>query len=655
MAICKMCHKIIPDGMDFCDECENKRTNQADESYLDSLLSSVTADDSETKKATDFYPKKAASEPAAQNADDGFILMDSSNEETAVEEVADEFPAEEIIADEVSAVDEIVEELPSDELSVDDLPGDDLVADELSSDDLPVEEPAVEDISAEDVPVEDLLEEVPEEVSEELASEDTSADKNAADEDVDDLLDGLLAEMDAAGDTVTEEDQEPIGEDDLSEIFAAAEQESSEVGVEEPEAIEPLPGDDLFSMDEATEPVEDISMADIEGLEAPEVPDPGDFGGAEPGAGDLELLGGLSIDELSGGDDAGSGGINIDADASQFLSESALEDTSEDTDSAALEVDLGDLSVESLLDDLDDGTLDETLTNLDADALAAKKEKKKKKKKSLFERLFANVVEELTPEQIALQKAKEENAARRKAEAAEKKKQQKEMSKEEKAAAKEEAAKAKEEEAKKKAEEKKRKAEEAKARAQKKKEERLALEALEVNEGRINRAGASILFVIFAVFAIFIILGTNIYYYNISIKNAQTEFDRQHYNEAYYQVYGLKIKDKDIELYDKIMTVMYVKAQENAYEHYMTVNDREKALDSLLKGLQRYDKYLELATLLDIEDDLNYVKSDILEELATEFDLSESDAYSMMSYVDSVDYSEYIYALLGNYEVELGE
>ena len=30
MAICKMCHKVIPDGRDFCDECEIKRTNQAD-------------------------------------------------------------------------------------------------------------------------------------------------------------------------------------------------------------------------------------------------------------------------------------------------------------------------------------------------------------------------------------------------------------------------------------------------------------------------------------------------------------------------------------------------------------------------------------------------------------------------------------------------
>ncbi|MCR5432751.1 MAG: hypothetical protein K6E95_09350, partial [Lachnospiraceae bacterium] len=44
MAICKMCHKVIPDGKDFCDECELKRANQADESYLDRLLSSVSSD-----------------------------------------------------------------------------------------------------------------------------------------------------------------------------------------------------------------------------------------------------------------------------------------------------------------------------------------------------------------------------------------------------------------------------------------------------------------------------------------------------------------------------------------------------------------------------------------------------------------------------------
>ena len=171
-----------------------------------------------------------------------------------------------------------------------------------------------------------------------------------------------------------------------------------------------------------------------------------------------------------------------------------------------------------------------------------------------------------------------------------------------------------------------------------------------MEHGKINKAGATILFVIFAILTIVIIIGTNIYSYNLSIENAQKDFEVKKYNEAYYEVYGLKIQDEDIELYDKIMTVMYVNTQLNSYEHYMKSNNREKALDSLLKGLQRYDKYLQLAQRLGITDDLNYVKGKLLEKLQTEFNLTEIEAYKMVEIDDSVDYSEYLYELLGNYD-----
>ena len=209
--------------------------------------------------------------------------------------------------------------------------------------------------------------------------------------------------------------------------------------------------------------------------------------------------------------------------------------------------------------------------------------------------------------------------------------------------------------AKKKAEEKKRKAAEAKERARKKKEERLAIEEFEADEGKINKAGATVLFVIFAAMTIFIIVGTNIYSYNISIKNAQEDFEVKMYNEAYYEVYGLKVKDEHIDLYDKIMTVQYVNSELNSYQYYMLANDREKALDSLLKGLQRYDKYYELAKRLGIRDDLQYVKAQILDKLLTEFDLTEVEANEMLEIRDDIDYSEYLYSLLGTYDIELNQ
>ncbi|MBO4559088.1 MAG: hypothetical protein J5712_03310 [Lachnospiraceae bacterium] len=786
MAICKMCHKPIPDGMDFCEECENKRTNQADESYLDSLLSSVTAESNDkVENAVEYFeklntpPRRAGfeishgviktapvedkvPEPVVEEtvpvAAPEEIIPETAEEITdTAEDIVEDIPeaAEEIIdaAEEIpEAVEETAEDIAADIPDIaDDIAADipDIAADltEEIPEDIPeaveeaseaaeeipeaVEEAAeaVEDIpevveeAAEDIPV--AAEEIAEEVeaipaeSEEIIEAADEGAESSDDADVDELLDGLLADMDAAGAGEPEEEVEPIGEDDLSEIFAAAQQEHEAEGTEE----ETASADDLFDIndavaepdgdaiedllggsiepdgDAATEdiPSEDIPQEDIpsedipaEDIAAAEADNP-EAAGEEPivdlldtdipdamldvpepeAAPAEEELPGPEIEIELPEPESGEGGEQlIDSTAvdsvlddilntGSFLSESDLESTNDEAEppeapAAETLADISELDVDSLLDDIDSGALDKTIESLDSEAQEKKnaKKKKNKEKKSLFERLFANIVEELTPEQIEEQKAKEEAAAKKKIEDAEKKKAQKALSKEEKEKQKAEDKAAKEEADKKKAEEKKRKAEEAKAKAQKKKEEKLALEALEVNEGRINRAGASILFVIFAVFAIFIILGTNIYYYNLSIKNAQTEFDRQHYNEAYYEVYGLRIKDKDIELYDKIMTVMYVNIQLSSYQNYIKSNNREKALDSLLKGLLRYDKYLELATLLDIEDDLNYVKSGILDALASEFQMSESDAYDMMKYVDNVDYSAYIYELLGDYEVD---
>ena len=101
------------------------------------------------------------------------------------------------------------------------------------------------------------------------------------------------------------------------------------------------------------------------------------------------------------------------------------------------------------------------------------------------------------------------------------------------------------------------------------------------------------------------------------------------------------------------MTVMYVNTQLNSYEYYMTSNNREKAMDSLLKGLQKYDKYFMLAQKLEITDDLDYVKDKILDKLENEFGLTESQAYAMMAIEEPVDYSEYLYGLIDSYDNDL--
>jgi hypothetical protein len=169
------------------------------------------------------------------------------------------------------------------------------------------------------------------------------------------------------------------------------------------------------------------------------------------------------------------------------------------------------------------------------------------------------------------------------------------------------------------------------------------IDEIEEDEGRINRLGASIVFLFFGLLVLMLLAGTNVISYSLSIQNATNYFEKQKYTQAYNEVYGIEIKDEDIEFYDKIMTVMFVNKQLNSYNNYYSLAKYPEALDSLLKGLKRYDKYIELATILGIKTDLDYVRNQILAELENVFNLSEKDALQMLKYDSMDEYSLEVY------------
>lgn len=169
------------------------------------------------------------------------------------------------------------------------------------------------------------------------------------------------------------------------------------------------------------------------------------------------------------------------------------------------------------------------------------------------------------------------------------------------------------------------------------------IDEIEDDEGRINRLGAFIVFVFFGLLVVLIISGANVVSYSLSIQHATNYFGQQKYTQAYNEVYGMDIKDEDIEIYDKIKTVMFVNKQLNSYNNFFALEKYPEALDSLLKGLQRYEKYIELATMLGIKTDLDYVRSQILAELDNQFNLSEEEAIALIHYENMDEYSLKVY------------
>jgi outer membrane biosynthesis protein TonB len=498
------------------------------------------------------------------------------------------------------------------------------------------------------MPAEEVSEEIPMSVEKEV-SEEIPMPVEPVEEEVSEEIPMPVEEK------VSEEIPMPVEEEVSEEIPMPVEEEVSEevpMPVEEKVSEEiPMPVEEEVS--------EEIPMSVAEASE--EIPAPIDDGGTEEisqPAGDSatintsELLDNINLysDDVSGGDSAETAALMNDG-----KSESS-------TDDQALN-----MMLDGLLDDLDmTGSLqqetaskDELVEDQDAEAadifdmlgadsesqdvsiddlldIAAPEEYPEEEptdQKGLFQRVFGNVINDEIAEEERKAQEEEEQKAAEKAELAEQKKAEKEQAKEAKKAEKEakKAAKA-EEKAAKKAEKEAKKAEQ---KAQQ--EEEAEAEKYEVT-GKLNKVGVAIIAILTVTFLVVEIAGTNIHGYSSSKKQAMKYFEMGKYEQAYQEVLGTKVKEKDSDTYNKIRTVMQVQRALDSYQNYDAMNYYPDALNALIRGLQRYDANLETAKQLEIEDEVDGCKEQIVSLLQSEYCVSESQARELLS-LDKAEYT----------------
>ena len=498
------------------------------------------------------------------------------------------------------------------------------------------------------MPAEKVSEEIPMSVEKEV-SEEIPMPVEPVEEEVSEEIPMPVEEK------VSEEIPMPVEEEVSEEIPMPVEEEVSEevpMPVEEKVSEEiPMPVEEEVS--------EEIPMSVAEASE--EIPAPIDDGGTEEisqPAGDSatintsELLDNINLysDDVSGGDSAETAALMNDG-----KSESS-------TDDQALN-----MMLDGLLDDLDmTGSLqqetaskDELVEDQDAEAadifdmlgadsesqdvsiddlldIAAPEEYPEEEptdQKGLFQRVFGNVINDEIAEEERKAQEEEEQKAAEKAELAEQKKAEKEQAKEAKKAEKEakKAAKA-EEKAAKKAEKEAKKAEQ---KAQQ--EEEAEAEKYEVT-GKLNKVGVAIIAILTVTFLVVEIAGTNIHGYSSSKKQAMKYFEMGKYEQAYQEVLGTKVKEKDPDTYNKIRTVMQVQRALDSYQNYDAMNYYPDALNALIRGLQRYDANLETAKQLEIEDEVDGCKEQIVSLLQSEYGVSESQARELLS-LDKAEYT----------------
>ncbi len=156
---------------------------------------------------------------------------------------------------------------------------------------------------------------------------------------------------------------------------------------------------------------------------------------------------------------------------------------------------------------------------------------------------------------------------------------------------------------------------------------------------KLNPLGVVFILTFFILIAGVIIVGTKTYSYGLDVRTASIEYSRGRYTEAYYSIYGISVKKQDYKTYDKIMTTMYVNKELNSYYNYMEVSKYSEALDSLLKGLDRYDIHIAHAKELGIEKNLKTIKKQMLKELKDTYGLTEKQADAINAIEDRAKYS----------------
>jgi len=471
-----------------------------------------------------------------------------------------------------------------------------------------------------------LLDEV--DLNEKVNTIDSTMDADSGVElDLSDLSDISLDEMDGLDDIdLSDLELDDIDFDDM-DVTSLKVQESSKEEPEEDMNLDALVKEfSEDSVEEDTSSVEDNSMEDL--FASVDVDDV--FNDAtEKMNEDVSLPDGLTLGEpeTKAEPEPEKALTNADIDSmdlDDLFSALGIEDenASEKPEDSAYTA--GEADLDALFSSASEMEMDDEFGDLsdieDISEKSTKKGKKKKEtkdkaeKKSLSEIIFGEPDEDDEEEERLLAERKE-----KKAEEKAKKAEEKEAKKAEKQ---------EQLEIKKQQDGKKQQEKDAKKQAK-----RDALNAeleAEKDQKKVSNVTVIIVFAIFAALAGLVYFGSKEFNYSQVIKKAADYFDRQKYRMAYDEVSGVDVKPKDEELKEQIYTVMYVERLYESYENNKALNRPDMALDALLRGLQKYDEHYEEAVALNIVEDIDVCRAKIIAALASDYGLTESDAYEII-------------------------
>ncbi|WP_034210509.1 hypothetical protein [Lachnospira multipara] len=133
--------------------------------------------------------------------------------------------------------------------------------------------------------------------------------------------------------------------------------------------------------------------------------------------------------------------------------------------------------------------------------------------------------------------------------------------------------------------------------------------------------------------------------YDYSSNNAKNYFAKGDFFTAYKELDGLSLNETDKTIYEQAKTILYVQSQYRAYNSYLEMDNKTDALNSLIKGVIAYDKYIDDAKSLGVYEEFDEAYKEILNALEETFSIDEKKAKSLVDMYNS-DFTKYYFVIM---------
>ena len=180
-----------------------------------------------------------------------------------------------------------------------------------------------------------------------------------------------------------------------------------------------------------------------------------------------------------------------------------------------------------------------------------------------------------------------------------------------------------------------------KPKKEKKKKEKIK-EDPQVPEKKLSKKKVASVFLFCATIAACIVVVTILLPEQLEKQEARVAFDQSQYTQVYELLYGKELSEEDEVLLHKSSTILKLQRKLDSYENYKKMDMPLEALNALLEGVSRYQYVRSDAELYNVSSEVAGIYRQILDVLAGNYGLSESDALDIIASGDDVTYSQRI-------------